>query len=519
VVGKIVFLARDCSIQSAVKWTESLRVMGDAGEPPAGSQDPSLPSAHPTQSFWQTSHVNNTTNYRSTPELPKEAKVVVIGSGITGVFAARELVSSSEHDVLVLEARTTCSGATGRNGGHLQPLVHEQDPNVINFELQNFQHIADLIEKFNIRCDFRKVKGVIGFYNKIFFGEAKQQLAEFEKTAPPEYRGLVQLIEDEAELENLQLKGAVGAIVQSVAASLSPYKLVTWLWERMLRANPALNLQTNTAVTSLRPSKPGEWLVHTDRGAVATSHIIIAANGYSSYLLPQFSDLITPVSATMSALKPPPSFSNTLLPNSFGFMGVGNQDRVQSDYLVQAPISTGGHMMYGGGRQTQTNFGVGVTDDSYVDGATEQYLASNLPKLLNLSTPEKEGLQSAAIWTGIIGHSRDHFPWVGRVPDMDGVYLAAGYSGHGMPNAALCGRYVADLVLRAIDGNEMSEDVDWEREAEDDDAEGKVTMVPEEYKITKQRITEAKQLKADYGEGEPIGKSEEEDEKVLTGTW
>lgn len=55
-------------------------------------------------------------------KLAAETDVIVIGSGITGCAAAHTLLhhsATANLRVTVLEARTTCSGATGRNGGHL----------------------------------------------------------------------------------------------------------------------------------------------------------------------------------------------------------------------------------------------------------------------------------------------------------------------------------------------------------------------------------------------------------------
>jgi hypothetical protein len=80
----------------------------------AASDLPTLPVPHPTRSFWHTTHPNPLVRHRTTPDLPDHASVVVIGSGITGAFAARELVANGITDVVVLEAREICSGATGR---------------------------------------------------------------------------------------------------------------------------------------------------------------------------------------------------------------------------------------------------------------------------------------------------------------------------------------------------------------------------------------------------------------------
>jgi len=75
---------------------------------------PTLPVPHPTRSFWHTTHPNPLVHHRTTTDLPTRASVIIIGSGITGVFAARELIASGVTEVVVLEARDICSGATGR---------------------------------------------------------------------------------------------------------------------------------------------------------------------------------------------------------------------------------------------------------------------------------------------------------------------------------------------------------------------------------------------------------------------
>lgn len=92
------------------------------------------PTLAPLPSFWTAHYTSPFQDTGATDPLPDEADVVVIGSGLTGVSAVDELVrlhlasSSSEHTheeeqptlrIVVLEARTFCSGATGRNGGHL----------------------------------------------------------------------------------------------------------------------------------------------------------------------------------------------------------------------------------------------------------------------------------------------------------------------------------------------------------------------------------------------------------------
>jgi len=49
-----------------------------------------------------------------------------------------------------------------------------------------------------------------------------------------------------------------------------------------------------------------------------------------------------------------------------------------------------------------------------------------------------------------MGFSRDWKPWVGAVPTGlgggKGLFICAGFSGHGMPNASLCASAVATMM-------------------------------------------------------------------------
>jgi FAD dependent oxidoreductase len=87
-----------------------------------------LPVETPTESFWQCPP-DEIAKLRSS-ELPAEADVVIVGSGITGAAVAWGLLNDNDKErILMLEARDACSGATGRNGElptHPQPKTSLQ---------------------------------------------------------------------------------------------------------------------------------------------------------------------------------------------------------------------------------------------------------------------------------------------------------------------------------------------------------------------------------------------------------
>lgn len=81
---------------------------------------PSLPRENPTISYWQ-DPPDEIANVRTTEGLPKTADYVIIGSGISGAsIAFNVLERKPDAKIVLLEGRGAASGATGRNGNHVQ---------------------------------------------------------------------------------------------------------------------------------------------------------------------------------------------------------------------------------------------------------------------------------------------------------------------------------------------------------------------------------------------------------------
>jgi glycine/D-amino acid oxidase-like deaminating enzyme len=191
------------------------------------------------------------------------------------------------------------------------------------------------------------------------------------------------------------------------------------------------------------------WTINTPRGSIVTPNVLLATNGYTAHLLlDEFRSLIVPVQGEMSALTPPASMLEKPLGHDYSFMG-----KEQDDYLVQRPAEVGGQFMFGGGRMVAARRGVGVSDDSTCDGKAAKYLRTMVLRVMDLELPgdevakaqasvsegweyvevlkDEKRLDVEAEWTGIMGFSRDECPWVGGVPGQEGLWVCAGYTGHG----------------------------------------------------------------------------------------
>ncbi len=83
------------------------------------NRDPGTPVENATESFWQ-DPPHSFANQQS-PSLGTEADVVLVGSGITAVSTVQHLLRLNPSlRIVILEARSAISGATGRNGGHIK---------------------------------------------------------------------------------------------------------------------------------------------------------------------------------------------------------------------------------------------------------------------------------------------------------------------------------------------------------------------------------------------------------------
>ncbi|KAL7928949.1 FAD dependent oxidoreductase [Trichoderma chlorosporum] len=443
-----------------------------------------LPVDNPSKSYWLSEPSESLLGHRTTKELQQATEILIIGSGITGAFAAHFLKEKApDLDITMLEAREACWGATGRNGGHCQPGYYVSPPQIAAFELRTYSYLKALVETHSIPCDWRTTTGVHGYYSPKLFAAAKKIIEKIQEKYPEIGANITVA---------LRVGAAEGAVVQRNAASLWPYKLVAFVLELLLAAG-GFNLQTNTPVIDLKKADEPVglcspqfgadeaastgWIVHTTRGNISARHVLLATNAYTSHLLPQFADIIVPVKGQLSSLKPPPPQQPAKGPLNIGhtFYFVSDHVDRRDDYLVQRS-PPGAELIYGGGRIHAEGHGLGVWDDSTIDEPVARYLRGELRGLM-ISRYASKKMHAQ----GIMGFSRDGWPWVGPVPDSagggDGLWLCAGYSGGGMPNAALCAKAVVDMMIpNHEDGDEVAGPID----------------LPTEYLLTEDRLEKAR---------------------------
>lgn len=132
-----------------------------------------LPVAEPVPSFW-TSHPHPLDDYQSSSHLPEKCDILVIGSGYSGTATAYHILKDNPRppSVVLLEARQICSGATGRNGGHIKPDAYfgvprysriygaEAAADIVKFETSQVLALKELVGREKLDCDFHLTRGI-----------------------------------------------------------------------------------------------------------------------------------------------------------------------------------------------------------------------------------------------------------------------------------------------------------------------------------------------------------------------
>lgn len=172
--------------------------------------DPGLPRPNPTQSYWQ--QVPHALADVQSPTLPTERDFAVIGSGITGASVAKGLLERDPSaTVTIFEARSLCSGATGRNGGQMAANVGEEYGHladahgsemagkIVSFTFHNLQKMQALVKEYDAEelSEMQRLKKLRAFLTDDSFDSFKQSIARLESDHPS-WKGLYTIVNKES---------------------------------------------------------------------------------------------------------------------------------------------------------------------------------------------------------------------------------------------------------------------------------------------------------------------------------
>lgn len=395
---------------------------------------------------------------------------MIIGAGFAGVTTAYHILKQCTENeinipnILILEARELCSGATGRNGGHTKVKVPTLAAVALAHgarkasEMQAYVHtiiagLKEIVEDEDIDCEFELRRS---WDVQLDTDESSRLKMIYDKSRKEGQAWTKDLSWIEGEEKVRQVTSITGAVSACSSSSCSfwPYKFVSQLLARMIERYPELNVQTTTPVTTLRyDEKRKENILSTERGEVKAGKVVFATNGYTAGLIEEFKGVIVPIRGMATHIVPEkkvhPHLSNTYNIDYGKGMGV--------DYLNPRP--DGGIVVGGGGwrfKDDRASWYGNFNDAVGFKSEVEEYWNGYMQR--NFLGWEGSGAKVDKVWVGIMGGTPDGFAHVGRVPNKINQWILAGFNGGGMALILTASKAVAKMTLNDIGFMDVQEE-------------------------------------------------------------
>ncbi|MFI7060059.1 NAD(P)/FAD-dependent oxidoreductase [Kribbella sp. NPDC050124] len=209
------------------------------------------------------------------------ADLAVVGGGYTGLWTAlRAKERYPDLDIVLLEAYTCGSAASGRNGGFCDAsLTHgfanglarwpEELPVLERVGRENLEAIGETIARLGIDCDWRRT-------GELTVATAPHHLEELASEAA--VRGGVTLLDQDAVRAEVNSPTYLGGLWDASGTALvEPARLAWGLREACLELG--VRIYENTRVRQLRSG-----LLSTAMGSVRADRIAVATNAFPSLL-------------------------------------------------------------------------------------------------------------------------------------------------------------------------------------------------------------------------------------------
>jgi gamma-glutamylputrescine oxidase len=337
--------------------------------------------------------------------------VAIIGAGITGCSCARVLARDGLR-VRVHDARGIAEGASGRNGGFALR------GGAARYDVARETYGVDAAREL-----WRRTEAAVDRLESLA-GDAFRRTGSLRLAADDEERSEIR-----AEYEALREDGFAaawhdelphlrpnfrGAIFHPSDGSLQPARFVRGL--AALAAQEGVAFEEHQRVTAL--------------DELDAEQVLIATDGSGRGLLPELDDTLWPARGQVVMTEPLPE----------RLFECPHYARHGFDYWQQLADN---RIILGGFR----DFSIltEMTDEETTTAPIQEALDAFLVELLGYLPKVTHR------WAGIFGLTQDLLPLVGRVPARDGVWVAAGYSGHGNVLGLACGEVVAAAILGRAD--------------------------------------------------------------------
>jgi len=237
--------------------------------------------------------------------------------------------------VLVLDARGAAGGATGRNGGQINPMDCYEFGDSIeengleealaerSFQFAGKDEMLRYVASRGIEADLRMGGQAVNWFTagERAAGESAHGtcLRHAEQCGDPSC-GLSETLDAAAAEERMKSPDLLGAAFLPVGGGVWGGRIVFGLLEDAIERG--VTLRTQTLVTSVERADHLTWLVHTERGTIRAPHVVFATNGYTNTLVPELEGEINAYRNQVVITEPAPQQVRMSISLRHGTIGV-----------------------------------------------------------------------------------------------------------------------------------------------------------------------------------------------------
>jgi glycine/D-amino acid oxidase-like deaminating enzyme len=365
-------------------------------------------------------------------EVPTEARVAIIGAGYAGLSTALEL-SKLGIEAVVFDAEEPGYGASTRSGGMVggsaslkNPMIGSPPgPERIAAMMSDAGDAFDLLERLireeKIDCDWSRTGRFIGAWSKKHLSKMKQQAQRMNEHAGA---GAHVVSRDEQHKE-IGSEFYFGGLVTQAAGHLQPALYYKGLLDACRRHK--ITICAKAPVTNLSQQNTG-WRLVTGRGETSAREVVIATNGYTGGITPQFERRVVPIQPYIIATEPlDKDLAQGLSPKNRSF---SDTRRIVSFYR----LSSDKRRMLFGSRVKWRNL-------------TPKQMAPALYDRMLLRYPQLEGCKITHAWNGNVAMTFDEQHHMGK---MDGLHYAMGCNGTGIAMMTYLGTQLARKIAGTV---------------------------------------------------------------------